>query len=105
MSTYRVGFVSNSSSSSFLLICTKEIYNQSLNELSKLGKNLVKSEYPLGDFSKIKLDGKEYLCDFGEKSSEDFGCDMEDGSDQYEEIEKQNDLFLKNINKNGGVAK
>ncbi len=72
----RSGFVSNSSSSSFVIITTKEKWNEACAELTKqVGKNMahvILSEY--GEGEKAKVLGKDALVFSGVQSSEEFGC-------------------------------
>ena len=70
----RIGFVSNSSSSSYVIITTKETYDKVLKELSKLEKGAVEAEF---SFDKEKVFGKDMLVCCREISTEDLGCDWD----------------------------
>lgn len=102
----RQGFVSNSSSSSFILIASPEAFSNARAQLSNFGKDLLDTEYP----TELKtLDGKRVLVAYGEKSSEDFGneaCEAHDtdSCESYDEISKQMIIFEKAIKTAGGIA-
>ena len=72
----RQGFVSNSSTSSFVIMCSKKIYELALEKCSEFGRAVIKHELPLRNEYKYELDGNEYYMWHGEKSSEEWGYDI-----------------------------
>ena len=71
----RNGFVSNSSSSSFVIVTTKDKWNEAVKEFTKkVNKNIAKivvSEYGQGEEAKVL--GQNALVFTGIFSSEDYG--------------------------------
>jgi hypothetical protein len=99
----RQGFVSNSSSSSFVLITTKEMLEEAKQSLTQFGKDLVDSV--IQEPSKAKIFGKNCLVFWGEYNSEEMGSDLE--CEKYSESEwdtlyDQWGLFLDKTNELGG---
>lgn len=70
----RSGFVSNSSSSSYIILTTKETYDKVLKKLSELEREAVKAEF---DFEKEKAFGKDMIVCCREISTEDLGSEWE----------------------------
>ena len=102
----RNGFVSNSSSSSFIIVTTQEVLDKALKKLNAFGLVVFNTEYQL---EKKKFGGKDVLVAYGEKSSEEFGyraCDQtgKDSCECYDEINEQMSLVEKEIVKGGGIA-
>lgn len=111
----RNGFVSNSSSTSFVIIATQKIVDKSKKTLSELGKLVIDSETK---FEPIVLDGKSYIMAMGVNSSEEFAYSaienymeikgMGEGDESYElsdEAQEQWEKFTDEIEKNGGIFK
>lgn len=104
----RQGFVSNSSTSSFVVICTEEVYKKALANRTEYGKQLIENQLGLRDGEKITLGDNQYLLWHGELSTEEFGCDVDlpEGVDEYDAYDlasEQWDEFGRNINNLGGV--
>jgi len=97
---FRSGFVSNSSSSSFVLVTTSEDYNDALSKLSDKEKYFMDrvSRYKGGDFTNgnvgdtdvIVISGGDYEDSWSRGDMHISTCDIEyeDGVDVYEEIQK-----------------
>jgi hypothetical protein len=108
----RNGFVSNSSSSSYVIITTKETLDKVLAKLSDLEAKAVNATF---SFDKEKVFGENRLVCVEHICTEDIGCDWdflpedsEYGSKEYDEafdsidkfyslISKEKDTFAKNI--------
>jgi hypothetical protein len=105
----RNGFVSNSSSSSFVVIATEETINKAKAMLSEFGKAVVDE---IANFEDKKLDGKTYKMAQGSYSSEEFAmnaCEKfaKDDDQCYELGEKAMEdwqSFQENVNNLGGIS-
>lgn len=113
----RQGFVSNSSSSSFLLIGTQKAIDDAMEKLDDFGREVLNCTYLRGG-SEIILDGKPYRCYFGEISDDDFAYDaiheeMErrlddpdgDKYEYYDEAREKCNQFTKEFKQKGGIVK
>jgi len=69
----RNGFVSNSSSSSFVIVTDKETFEDVLNTFSETERDFLREIFY--DTEEMKLDGKEYITLFGELQSESI-CEI-----------------------------
>ena len=106
----RSGFVSNSSSSSFIIIATEEAFNKSKEKLSKFAKDVI--EETLGKLTDVTLDGKKYKMASGSDSSEEFAyesCEKhakneDEAYDLSEKAMEEWNNFQSNIEKNGGIS-
>jgi hypothetical protein len=88
-------FVSNSSSSSFVIISTKENIKESLDKLPKKVKKFIKDTF-INSSRKVDIDGKEYLLYMGEYYTDDwpvYECTC--GEEDYEKCKclKENELW------------
>lgn len=108
----RTGFVSNSSSSSYVIITTKETLDKVLSKLSKFEAEAAKATF---DFNKEKVFGEDKLVCIEHISTEDLGYDWDflpegcecgdkefdeayDGIDKfYKLMSKEKDTFARNI--------
>jgi hypothetical protein len=89
----RNGFVSNSSTSSFVVVTTKKAWDDSVAKLSELGKLVVKHE--IGKPKAVHFLGKDLIALSTTISTEEFGCNIPnaseldpDGDQAYEEFGK-----------------
>ena len=112
----RSGFVSNSSSSSFVIIATEEVINQAKSKLSKFGNAVVKDI--ASEFEDVTLEGRPYKIAQSSYSTEEFASNAceefarEKGGDRDSEEyldlgEKALDEwheFQKNVTDLGGIA-
>ena len=83
----RSGFVSNSSSSSYVLITTQETYDKVMAQLSELEQGAVKAEFR---FSKKKVFGEDKLVCMETISIEELGCEWDflpESEDTYDSKE------------------
>jgi len=72
----RQGFVSNSSSSSFVMLSTKENIKQALDILSPKERKFIKEQFVTnGSREKVLVDGKEYELRFGTYYTDDWPID------------------------------
>jgi len=69
----RNGFVSNSSSSSFVIVTTKETFKNVLSAFTKEEQIFLQQIFNSPE--KMKLDGKDYITFFGELNSE-YVCEV-----------------------------
>jgi hypothetical protein len=95
----RQGFVSNSSSSSFVVITTKEDWDAAVAKLEPLGKLMV--EHCIHKPRKVKFLGRDLIAASQEISTEDFGWNIPDKNDQDDgsEIMEQYDKFCELLRK------
>ena len=80
----RQGFISNSSSTSFVLITTREAIDEEFGKIKDANlKKIIRSE--LRPPKQVSLFGEKVLIYLDRISSEDFGCDcdIEDDSGEY----------------------
>ena len=96
----RNGFVSNSSSSSYVIITTKETLDKVLSKLSELEASAAKEVFQFGKrnvFGESKLVCTTHVC------TEDLGYDWdflpEDDNEKYEEACNGIDKFFNLISK------
>ena len=89
----RQGFVSNSSSSSFVVVTTKAEWDKTVAKLSKLGQLVV--EHELTKPTPVKFLGKNLIAIVQTISTEEFGCNLPDGSVPDGEYEKPYEEFQK----------
>lgn len=68
----RMGFVSNSSSSSFVLVADKEVFDNVMEDMHPYVKHLI------GNPKSKMLNGKEVIMKMGHQSSEDWDYVLED---------------------------
>jgi len=78
----RMGFVSNSSSSSFVVITTKETYNKILKSLSKIEQEAIKDTFR---FKKEKVMGENKIVSVQRVCTEDLFYDCSFDDDGWEE--------------------
>ena len=81
----RSGFVSNSSSSSFVCITKPGVIKELLKGEDDTTKKVVLSYLNPQRAEKITLDGNTYEMWQMTISTEDFGCDCDLGEDEYNE--------------------
>lgn len=81
----RSGFVSNSSSSSFICIAKPGIIQKTLNGEDEVTKKVVKGYLDFNRADKITLDGNTYELYQMTISTEEFGCDCDLDEDEYEQ--------------------
>lgn len=107
----RSGFVSNSSSSSFVVIATEETIKKAKAKLSEFGQAVV--DDVAREFEDVTLDGKKYKMAQGQYSTEEFAynaCEKfaDDNEEKNWELgEKAMDdwgTFKENVKKLGGIA-
>ena len=72
----RNGFVSNSSTSSFIVLASQAAWDECVAQLSPLGKLVVRHE--IRQPNKVTFMGKKLLSVARTFSTEDFGCDIPD---------------------------
>ena len=93
----RLGFVSNSSSSSYIIITTKESYNKVIKSLSEIERLATEAVFK---FSKEKVFGKDKLVEHTTVSSEDLFYDCEQiGEDDWDEAYNGIDKFFQLISR------
>ncbi len=80
----RSGFVSNSSSSSFVCIAKPGVIQEALKGEDKVTQKVVKSYLNPSNANKITLDGNKYELYQMTISTEEFGCDCDLDEDDYE---------------------
>ena len=112
----RNGFVSNSSSSSFVVIATEDTISKAKNKLSKFGKAVV--DEVAREFNDVTLDGRTYKMSQGSYSTEEFASDacsefareegMDDDDEGYwdlgEKAMQEWQKFQENVTALGGIA-
>jgi len=92
----RSGFVSNSSSSSFVCIAKPGVIQKALKGEDKLTQKVVKGYLNPNNASEIVLDGNKYELYQMTISTEDFGCDCDLDEEEYEvAYEKWGDFTAK----------
>ena len=109
----RSGFVSNSSSSSFVVVASKETVNNALKMLSPFGAAVVKTEC-IRKGKYVVINGMNTLISHGTNNTEDFGneaigqLNIDDDADEFydkaEEAQEQWGLFCQKVNELGGYA-
>jgi hypothetical protein len=87
----RNGFVSNSSSSSFVIVTTKEVYKEVLETLSPKEKKFIKEVLCGGSSKTIKIDGRDQIRYLGTMYTENLTIDYEKIFQENEENE-ENDI-------------
>jgi len=99
----RNGFVSNSSTSSYVIITTQESYDKIMTQLSELERGAVKAEF---SFSKEKVCGEDRIVATETICTEDLGYDWdflpedsECDSKEFEEAYEGLDKFVRLIGK------
>ena len=81
----RSGFVSNSSSSSFVCIAKPGVIQKALKDEDKLTQKVVKGYLNPNNASEIVLDGNKYELYQTTISTDDFACDCDlDSEEDYE---------------------
>ena len=100
----RTGFVSNSSSSSFVIVASQQTIDKAMATLDDKGKELIQ-QYVIQRSDKTIINGGEVFVSHGEIQSEEFGCEIYDfdGGD-YEKPQEDWDKFMEAVNANGGYA-
>lgn len=92
----RSGFVSNSSSSSFVCIAKPGVIQEALKNEDEVTQKVVKSYLNPRNAYKITLDGNKYELYQMTISTEEFGCDCDLDEDDYEQAyEKWGDFTAK----------
>jgi hypothetical protein len=92
----RNGFVSNSSSSSFICIAKPGVVQKALEKEDEVTKKVVAGYLNPKDADKITLDGNTYELYKMTISTEEFGCDCDLDGDEYEQAyDKWNDFTAK----------
>lgn len=92
----RSGFVSNSSSSSFVCIAKPGVIKEALKGEDEVTKKVVKSYLDSSRADKITLDGNTYELYQMTISTEEFGCDCDLDEEEYEQAyEKWGDFTAK----------
>lgn len=108
----RIGFVSNSSSSSYIILTDKAVYDAFMKTLkNKKVANILKKE--LGDGVESKYQGKKILDfsrvisseDFGSKNDDDIDWDDEGACELVEDAREALSDFCTYVNKNGGYSR
>lgn len=92
----RSGFVSNSSSSSFVCIAKPGKVAEMLKDEDEITQKVVKGYLDSRDAEKITLDGNKYEMWSFELSTEEFGYDCDLDEDEAEQAyDKWNDFIAK----------
>jgi hypothetical protein len=99
----RTGFVSNSSSSSFVLISPPSAVVSALSALSKEGQSLI-NEHILYGATNETINGQKMTVAVGEINTEDFGSSIYD-DDSYEKALEDWQSFSDVVRKYGGFIK
>jgi hypothetical protein len=105
----RSGFVSNSSSSSFVIIGTQEVFDKAKATLTPFGQKVIETDV-LYSAKKIKINGADVIVASGENNTEIWGeramDDMEIPEAEYynksEEAQDQWYKFNEEVEKAGG---
>ena len=103
----RTGFVSNSSSSSFIVLATQEAWDEIVEKLSPLGKQIVK--YEISRPEPVTFMGKQLISVVQTISTEEFGSNIPNpnkninAGPDYDEIMVALDDFKDLLNKNKDV--
>jgi len=109
----RNGFVSNSSSSSFIIVTTQDGLDKSLKKLTDFGRSVFADVYRL---EKKTMDKQEFMVAYGETCSEEFAYNAieeesekrklkdDDSYELSEEASEQMNILQAAIVKNGGIA-
>jgi len=101
----RNGFVSNSSSSSFVVIAPQTAIDLALKNLDSEGQKLIK-EYILYGATNETIGGQELVVSFGEINTEDFGSDCYANEDDcYERPMEDWETFVDAVKHNGGIVR
>jgi len=99
----RTGFVSNSSSSSFVIVASQKAIDSAMATLDDQGQELIK-HYVVRRAKKTKINGGEVLIAHGEIQSEEFGYDIYTDDDDYEKPQEDWNKFVAEVGKNGGFT-
>lgn len=106
----RDGFVSNSSTSSFVIMCKKDDWNKALSEIGKENKKFVDCLFGRGGTTDFY--GEEYVFVTTTSSTEERFYDLmeedEDGEPDYDIYDEGNEVisdFMKKIRELGGIAR
>ena len=101
----RSGFVSNSSSSSFVIVCKKEDWPKAIEKIGADKEKFVRSMFRRP--STTKLYGEEYVLISTTSSTEDRWCDIEDDNldSAYERGEEAIQSFMQAVQELGGIAR
>jgi hypothetical protein len=92
----RSGFVSNSSSSSFVIIAKPGKIDKLIDKEDDVTQTVARSFLDSKNAERIKLDGNEYDLYQFSFSTEEFGCDMNLADEDYEvAYDKWNDFEAK----------
>lgn len=101
----RSGFVSNSSSSSFIVIAPQTVIDLALKNLDDEGQNLIK-QYILRNATTETIGDQELVVAFGEINTEDFGCECyANEEDCYERPQEDWGTFSEAVSRNGGLVR
>lgn len=93
----RTGFVSNSSSSSFLLLAQKKDIDNALKLVDKKIRKHIR-EWFVSYADKVMIGRKVYLRKYGSFSSEEtYGVMCDDGTDDEGLAMEQIEIFFKNL--------
>jgi hypothetical protein len=101
----RSGFISNSSSSSFIIIAPGDIINTATKSMSKFGQAVV--DDVIGELEEITLDGKTYTLAHSHYSTEEFAdraC-SEFQDKECEEALNEWKKFQTAVTKLGGIVR
>jgi hypothetical protein len=101
----RNGFVSNSSSSSFVIVASQEVIDKALKTLSEPGRELINETYLYGTETPV-INGKSTVVAYGVVNSESIDCSMydDDNKDAYEQADEDMESFVAAVRANGGFV-
>lgn len=109
----RTGFVSNSSSSSFVVVASQKVIDKALKRLSDFGREVVKTEclrraktITIGDMKVLVAHGTDDSESFGGDAVEASGLNSDDNEywDKFESAQEEFGDFCRHINQLGGYA-
>jgi hypothetical protein len=107
----RNGFVSNSSSSSFVIVASNDIINKAMAELTDFGKAVIKTEVlrraktaPINGINTVIAHGENSTEDWGNRAMEAMNISEDDCYEKSEEAQEQWHLFCEKVNQLGGYT-
>lgn len=92
----RTGFVSNSSSSSFVVFATEKQIDEALKKIDKKYRSWIETRFTKHSV-KVKFEGKEYLRKLGDYNTDDMPSEFCDDDEDIDNFNTAIDKFFDDI--------